>query len=105
MPKEADIDTIQDWRMKIWVDTTWLVEIPRYVYTCKVETVGTVARKKTENCHKMLITKLSGRIHSTIPYKVIVLKTLNLIPHNITYTHLFGSSCLTIMDMVTHMQK
>ena len=64
--------------------------------------VQMVARKKTENCHKILITKLSGRIHSTIPYKVIVLNTLNLIPHNI---HLLGSSCLTIMDMVTHMHK
>ena len=45
-----------------------------------------VARKKTENCHKILITKLSGRIHSTIPYKVIVLNTSNLIHHNITHT-------------------
>lgn len=75
-----------DWQMKIWVDTTWLVEIPRYVYTCKVGTVQTVAGKKTENCHKILITKLSGRIHSTVPYKVIVLNTSNLIPHNITHT-------------------
>jgi len=52
-----------------------------YIQSCTVETVQPVARKKTENCHQMLVMGLWGRTHSTIPHKGIVFNT--------SYLHLF----------------